>query len=117
MARHWIKLYIRTGRALAAVLSDREWAALTRLALYTRYRDNTIRAEDGTPASTEWIAALLGRSVRQTQEILRALVAHGAIRRERAGRHYVYRVSDAICYRGAPIDDRSSWRIRRRSAR
>lgn len=117
MARHWVKLYVRTGRALAAVLSDREWATLTRLALYTRYRDNTIRTDDGTPASMEWIASLLGRSVRQTREIVRTLVARGAIRRERVGRHYVYRISEAVCYRGATIDDLSTRRTRRRSGR
>lgn len=100
MARHWVKLYVRTGRALASVLSDREWAALTRLALYTRYRDNTIRLDTGHPARLADIARIIGKGTRQTHEIITTLVAHGAIERVRYGRGYAYRIADTVAYRG-----------------
>lgn len=113
VARHWIKLYISTGRAAASVLPDRELAALVRLALHTRYRDNTIRAPDtGEPASTEQIAAILGKSMRQTKEILSALVARGALRRERQGKRYVYQVSELLFYRGGRVQKNN---LRRRN--
>ena len=100
MARHWIKIYVRTGRALASVLSDREWAALTRLALYTRYRDTTIRLESGHPARLSDIARIIHKGTRQTHEIIAALIAHGALERVRCGRGYAYRVAESFAYRG-----------------
>lgn len=100
MARHWVKLYIAAGRHLAETLPDYEWCALTKLCLWTRYRDNTIRGPGGHPARQQEIARIIRKSLRQTKAILTSLERRGVIVSYREGKSKYYAISDAITYRG-----------------
>lgn len=99
MPRHFIKLYV-DGRETLCGLPDNELAALVRMAMHIRFRDNTVTNRGGRPMTQEEIAQILGKSLRQTKTVLAALERRGLVEPFYRGRVKHYRLTDTLVYRG-----------------
>src|SRR5690606_30704945 len=92
--RHFVKVYIRAGRALAKQVRGLEWEILTKLALYVRPRDNH------TGLAQEDIALLTGKHPRHVRRALKSLRDRGLLIEHKKGRTKTYEVHQEFVFRG-----------------
>lgn len=105
MSGHFVKLFTKHNRILSDKLPEREWAAFTRLALWVRFRDNTIMSRTGKgPMRQAEIALVIGKGLRQTKDILAELERRGVLESHRDAGGKVYSISELLVYRGTKGD-------------
>lgn len=95
----FVQLFIGTVLHMEQTLSDREKATLLSLIVRIGRRDTVVRNEDGSPMTTSCIAKAIGKSPRQTREILAGLVGAGLIVEQQAGRTKHYLVHTGLAHR------------------